>query len=185
MAPILNGVPAPVRRVLLVFSVMKSWWSSESSTAPFAAGDGNASTTWSCDCGTCGLSFQQRVLAFGVCCGAGVLISFLSVFALGNVVTFAKLYTLGNVTSLASTLFLMGPMRQLRRMCDSTRALTTCVYCGAIVATLTIAIWQGRRLLTVVVVLLCVQAVAGVWYALSYIPFARACITRAARSYCC
>ena len=54
---------------------------------------------------------------FAVCFVLGVCISILGciMFALNplNLSTFAILYTLGNVVAIASTLFLMGPMKQV------------------------------------------------------------------------
>ena len=61
-------------------------------------------------------------------------------------------------------------------MFDKTRVWATVVYLSSIAATLTVALWKGRALLGVIVVLLVVQFAAGVWYALSYIPFARATV---------
>ena len=54
---------------------------------------------------------------FAACFVLGVCISLLGaiMFALNplNLSTFAILYTLGNVVAIASTLFLMGPMKQV------------------------------------------------------------------------
>ena len=54
---------------------------------------------------------------FAACFVLGVCISLLGaiMFALNplNLSTFAILYTLGNVVAIASTLYLMGPMKQV------------------------------------------------------------------------
>lgn len=44
-----------------------------------------------------------------------------------GLIAFAVLYTLGNVCSLGSTLFLMGPVNQLKKMFAATRIIATIV----------------------------------------------------------
>ncbi|NWR48291.1 SFT2B protein, partial [Regulus satrapa] len=44
-----------------------------------------------------------------------------------GLVLFAVFYTLGNIASIGSTLFLMGPMKQLKRMFEPTRLIATVV----------------------------------------------------------
>jgi len=55
---------------------------------------------------------------------------------LGNFTAFAVLYTFGNILSLASTGFLVGPLRQLKSMFDPTRVITTIVFLAAMIMTL-------------------------------------------------
>ncbi|NWY37107.1 SFT2B protein, partial [Sylvia atricapilla] len=44
-----------------------------------------------------------------------------------GLVLFAVFYTLGNIASIGSTMFLMGPMKQLKRMFEPTRLIATIV----------------------------------------------------------
>jgi hypothetical protein len=59
------------------------------------------------------------------------------------------------------------------------RALATCIYLGALVATLAVAFTLKNGMLVLALVL--VQLLALFWYSLSYIPFGRALVTRAVR----
>uniref|UniRef100_A0A9J7YAS0 Vesicle transport protein n=1 Tax=Cyprinus carpio carpio TaxID=630221 RepID=A0A9J7YAS0_CYPCA len=70
-----------------------------------------------------------------------------------------------------STMFLMGPLKQLKRMCDKTRAFATIVMITCLVLTLCAAFWWKIFALTLLFVIL--QVLAFAWYSLSYIPFAR------------
>ncbi|XP_028810759.1 SFT2 domain containing 2b isoform X3 [Denticeps clupeoides] len=84
---------------------------------------------------------------------------------------FAVLYTFGNIASLASTMFLMGPLNQLKRMCEKTRVLATVIMLVCLVLTLCAAFWWKKN---GIALLFCVlQFLAFAWYGLSYIPFAR------------
>ena len=67
-------------------------------------------------CGGFQLTRMQRFYGFGICFGAGFLISFLSTFLLfgGQIGAFAALYTIGNILSLVGTGFLTGFVNQLK-----------------------------------------------------------------------
>jgi len=122
------------------------------------------------------LSLKNRLIGFAVCAGIGFafsLIACLFIFALatGNPIPFAVFYTLGNVFMLCSTTFLIGPLRQLRNMCATTRIIATIVYLLAIVLTLLAAFLAKQALL--VILCLIIQLLALTWYTLSYIPGAR------------
>nr|XP_033798301.1 vesicle transport protein SFT2B isoform X2 [Geotrypetes seraphini] len=109
------------------------------------------------------LSWGTRIKGFIACFVAGVLFSFLGVGLLWvprkGTTLFAVFYTLGNVASLGSTIFLMGPLKQLKRMFEATRLIATIVM-----------LWHNKGL----VLLFCLlQFLAMTWYSLSYIPFAR------------
>ncbi|XP_042581098.1 vesicle transport protein SFT2A-like [Cyprinus carpio] len=88
-----------------------------------------------------------------------------------GVILFIVFYTLGNICSLVSTMFLMGPVKQQKRMCDKTRAFATVVMLTCLVLTLCAAFWWKIFALTLLFVIL--QVLAFAWYSLSYIPFAR------------
>lgn len=128
------------------------------------------------------LSFKQRVYGFAICFVIGLVISLTSMLSFsqllkGNPRPFAIKYTLGNVLSIASTLFLMGPKRQCKRMSAPTRAGAVVVYIGAMVATIVVSCFVHIKPDNVhaMLVLVCivVQFLAMFWYALSYIPYGR------------
>ncbi|KAI5097466.1 hypothetical protein C0J45_12775, partial [Silurus meridionalis] len=77
------------------------------------------------------LNWGTRVKAFIGCFVLGVTFSILGSCLLWvpkrGLILFAVFYTFGNVASLLSTMFLMGPLKQLKRMCDKTRALATAI----------------------------------------------------------
>lgn len=70
-----------------------------------------------------------------------------------------------------STVFLVGPLRQLKNMCAATRFIATIVYLLAIILTLLSAFLAKSALL--VILCLIIQLLALIWYTLSYIPGAR------------
>lgn len=116
-------------------------------------------------------------------------------FAILKPVTFGVLYTLGNIISLASTGFLVGPMKQVKQMFAEKRIIATIVFLSALVLTLVVAIWVsavcqlrslfvlhslspqgGKKFIPLIIVLIVFQFFALVWYSASYIPFARSAI---------
>ncbi|KAG7326917.1 hypothetical protein KOW79_010318 [Hemibagrus wyckioides] len=121
------------------------------------------------------LGWGTRVKAFIACFVLGVACSVLGSCLLWvpkrGIILFAVFYTLGNIASLLSTTFLMGPLKQLKRMCDKTRALATAIMIICLVLTLCSAFWWKN---TGLALLFCIlQFLALTWYSLSYIPFAR------------
>ncbi|KAL2090180.1 hypothetical protein ACEWY4_014868 [Coilia grayii] len=121
------------------------------------------------------LGWGTRVKGFIACMVVGVGCTILGVGCLFipriGVILFIVFYTFGNLCSLASTMFLMGPVKQLKRMCDKTRAFATAVMLTCLVLTLCAAFWWKIFILALVLVIL--QSIAFAWYGLSYIPFAR------------
>ncbi|NWX87957.1 SFT2A protein, partial [Nothoprocta ornata] len=76
------------------------------------------------------LSFGTRVKWFGICFIAGIACSILGTALLWlpkGIKLFAVFYTLGNIAALASTCFLMGPLKQLKKMFEPTRLIATIV----------------------------------------------------------
>ena len=129
------------------------------------------------------MSYTQRMYAFAICLGVGMILSFLSSLSVFGLVTghgtqFIVLYSLGNVVSLAATAFLLGPWRQLQRMFDASRWIASSVYLTTLALTLVVAIivhpFQGKG--AVIMMLLLVQWCSLVWYCASYIPGARGTI---------
>uniref|UniRef100_A0A3B3ZBH5 Vesicle transport protein n=1 Tax=Periophthalmus magnuspinnatus TaxID=409849 RepID=A0A3B3ZBH5_9GOBI len=76
------------------------------------------------------LSYSTRIKWFVICFAGGILCSILGsalLFLPGGIKLFAVFYTLGNVMALSSTCFLMGPLKQLKRMFEPTRLIATIV----------------------------------------------------------
>ncbi|NXC69299.1 SFT2B protein, partial [Anhinga anhinga] len=77
------------------------------------------------------LGWGSRVKGFVACFAIGCLCSLLGSCLLWvggkGPMLFAAFYTLGNIASIGSTLFLMGPMKQLKRMFEPTRLIATIV----------------------------------------------------------
>ncbi|XP_069641836.1 vesicle transport protein SFT2B isoform X2 [Haliaeetus albicilla] len=109
------------------------------------------------------LGWGTRVKGFVACFAIGCLCSLLGSCLLWvpkkGLILFAVFYTLGNIASIGSTLFLMGPMKQLKRMFEPTRLIATIVM-----------LWRKEGL----ALLFCIfQFFALAWYSISFIPFAR------------
>ncbi|XP_070799900.1 vesicle transport protein SFT2B isoform X2 [Pituophis catenifer annectens] len=109
------------------------------------------------------LSWSTRLKAFIACFIIGFLCSFLGSCLLWvpkkGVILFGVFYTLGNISSLGSTVFLMGPVKQLKRMFEPTRLIATILM-----------LWHNKGLTLLFCIL---QFFALAWYSISYIPFAR------------
>lgn len=120
------------------------------------------------------LSYSTRVKWFAICFGVGILCSILGsalLFVPGGLKLFAVFYTLGNIAALSSTCFLMGPLKQLKRMFEPTRLIATIVMLLCLALTLCAVFWWGKRGLAIIFCIL--QFLAMTWYSISYIPFAR------------
>ena len=120
------------------------------------------------------LSWTTRMQGFAACFVLGVVSSLLAcvTFSLTfNLFTFGVLYTLGNVVALGSTLFLMGPVKQIQRMFSKERWIASSVMLACLLLTLVSAFVLQKKGLTILFCLF--QFLAMTWYCLSYIPFAR------------
>ncbi|XP_012276609.1 vesicle transport protein SFT2A [Orussus abietinus] len=129
------------------------------------------------------LSWSTRIKGFAICFVIGILCSFLGSFALflnRGLTVFAVFYTLGNIISLLSTCFLMGPVKQLKKMFASTRVIATVLVFVSIVMTLFAAIHLKKAGLALFFIIL--QSLAMTWYSLSYIPYARDTVKKAVES---
>ncbi|XP_068449182.1 SFT2 domain containing 2a [Clinocottus analis] len=109
----------------------------------------------------------------GVCAVLGVCLLFLPRI---GITLFIVFYTFGNLCTVCSTMFLMGPMRQVKRMCDKTRALATTLMITCLVLTLCAVFWWKNFGLALLFVIL--QVLSFAWYSLSYIPFIRDAILK-------
>uniref|UniRef100_A0A3Q2WXP4 Vesicle transport protein n=1 Tax=Haplochromis burtoni TaxID=8153 RepID=A0A3Q2WXP4_HAPBU len=91
------------------------------------------------------LSYSTRVKWFVICFAGGILCSILGtalLFLPSGLKLFAVFYTLGNIAALASTCFLMGPLKQLKRMFEPTRLIATIVVLLCLVLTLCSVFWN-------------------------------------------
>ncbi|KAJ8004018.1 hypothetical protein DPEC_G00154440 [Dallia pectoralis] len=127
------------------------------------------------------LGWGTRMKGFIACFALGVLFSILGTCLLWiprvGLILFAVLYTLGNMASLCSTMFLMGPLNQLKKMCAKERAIATSIMLTCLVLTLCSAFWWKNNGLALLFCIL--QFLAFTWYGLSYIPFARDAVIKA------
>nr|XP_008539677.1 PREDICTED: vesicle transport protein SFT2B [Equus przewalskii] len=124
---------------------------------------------------TSSLSWDTRIKGFIACFAVGILCSLLGTFLLWvprkGLYLFAVFYTFGNIASIGSTVFLMGPMKQLKRMFEPTRLIATIMVLLFFALTLCSAFWWHNKGLALIFCIL--QSLALTWYSLSFIPFAR------------
>ncbi|XP_048666031.1 vesicle transport protein SFT2B isoform X1 [Marmota marmota marmota] len=147
------------------------------------------------------LSWGTRVKGFIACFAIGILCSLLGTLLLWvpkkGLTLFAVFYTFGNIASIGSTIFLMGPLKQLKRMFEPTRLIATilvlillgdlvswgltvpgvdaqqveCCFELCFALTLCSAFWWHNKGLALIFCIL--QSLSLTWYSLSFIPFAR------------
>lgn len=126
------------------------------------------------------LSWSTRIKGFIVCFIIGIGCTILGVCCLFlpkiGITLFIVFYTFGNICTLGSSMFLMGPVKQLKRMCDKTRALATIIMITCLVLTLCAAFWWKNFGLALLFVIL--QVLSFAWYSLSYIPCVREAILK-------
>ncbi|KAE8623737.1 hypothetical protein XENTR_v10005712 [Xenopus tropicalis] len=124
---------------------------------------------------TSSLSWGTRIKGFIACFVIGVACSILGTCLLWvpgkGLALFAIFYTIGNVSSLGSTFFLMGPLKQLKKMFEMTRLIATIVMLLCLILTLCAALWWKIKGLALLFCIL--QFFAMAWYSISFIPFAR------------
>uniref|UniRef100_A0A667X5R4 Vesicle transport protein n=1 Tax=Myripristis murdjan TaxID=586833 RepID=A0A667X5R4_9TELE len=99
------------------------------------------------------LSYSTRVKWFVICFAGGILCSIMGtalLFLPNGLKLFAVFYTLGNIAALASTCFLMGPLKQLKRMFEPTRLIATIVMLLCLVLTLCAVFWWHKKGLAII-----------------------------------
>lgn len=119
------------------------------------------------------MDLSTRIQAFAFTFGIGIILSIGGTINLWlvNYPAFAILYSLGSIVSIVSSMFLRGPMAQLKAMADPTRAIATVAMLFFICLTLIAGlVWKNAGLC--LLFFIC-QYLASLWYMLSYIPFAR------------
>ncbi|GLJ16291.1 hypothetical protein SUGI_0274630 [Cryptomeria japonica] len=111
--------------------------------------------------GRCGLSYQERIYGFAACLAGGLLCTLLSLLLIFRPIKFAVTFTFGNLLSLASTAFLVGPMRQVNMMFDPARIVASIIFIGSIVIALVCALYIHNRLLTLLAII--IEFCALIW----------------------
>ena len=116
------------------------------------------------------LTRTQRLVGAALCLTLGAFLTLLAPTLLFSPRKFAVTYTLGNILSMGSTLFLVGPAKQLSNMFSSRdRSIAVTVFLSTMILTLYVALGLHSTLLALPCIL--VQTVAMIWYLLSYIPW--------------
>jgi len=125
------------------------------------------------------LSKTARLYGFIACLAIGFILSLLGsiVLILGQIVLFSVLYILGTVVSLFGTGFLIGFLRQLKLMIKPVRVVASVVFIVSVILVLVGAFALNSGILCLVFVI--IEFLAYTWYTLSYIPYARAAVTKA------
>ncbi|KAL5961226.1 Vesicle transport protein SFT2B, partial [Taenia solium] len=120
------------------------------------------------------LSYSSRIKGFVICFVLGILMSLLSnLFFLlpgRGISLFALFYSVGNLCALASTFFLMGPVKQCKRMFAESRIVAALLFLIFLVLTIVSAVYHKAPLCLLFSIL---QFIALTWYSLSFIPYAR------------
>ncbi|KAG7452848.1 SFT2-domain-containing protein [Guyanagaster necrorhizus] len=126
-----------------------------------------------------GLSRTTRLYGFIGCLVVGFVLSLLGSILLfiGQLGIFAVLYVMGTIVSLVGTGFLIGFFKQLKLMFKPVRVVATFVFLGSIVLVFIAAFVLDNDILCLIFVI--IEYLAYTWYTLSYIPYARAAVTKA------
>ena len=117
------------------------------------------------------LSYETRLYSFIGFSIVGVLFSLigsLMIFS-ANLTGFAIAYSFGAICMMLATLFLFGPMKQIKNMFSTVhRTIAVITYLTAIVMTLISALlWQNGFLCLIFLV---IQLIAYFWYMITSIP---------------
>ncbi|OAV87501.1 hypothetical protein PTTG_04960 [Puccinia triticina 1-1 BBBD Race 1] len=129
-----------------------------------------------------GLSKKQRLYGFFGCLFGGFAVSMIGsiLFVFGSLVSFALLYTLGILISLTGTGFLIGFARQIKTMFKPVRVVATVLFLGCVIMVFVSAFAIKNDVLVLVFAVL--TFFSYTWYSLSYIPYARALVSKAVGS---
>ncbi|XP_066117210.1 vesicle transport protein SFT2B isoform X1 [Saccopteryx bilineata] len=127
---------------------------------------------------TSSLSWNTRIKGFAACFVTGILCSLLGTLLLWvprkGLYLFAVFYTFGNIASIGSTVFLMGPMKQLKRMFEPTRLIATIMVLLCFALTLCSAFWWHNKGLALIFCIL--QSLALTWIGLCAIGISGICL---------
>lgn len=131
------------------------------------------------DCPCCAsLSWETRIKGFIACFTLGIVLSIVGIILVftKKYTAFGVVYSLGTVTGLTSSLFLSGPVKQIKRMFEEKRIIATLIVFLMLTLTLCAALWWKNGILTLLFAFF--QFLAMTWYCLSYIPYARTAVTK-------
>ncbi|GET85596.1 hypothetical protein, conserved [Leishmania tarentolae] len=117
------------------------------------------------------LTYTQRITGFFMMMGMGILFILLGMALWFQPKKFSFFMTCGNIFCICSTMFLAGCAQQLRTMFEASRVEAACLYVVSVVLTLLSALWLQSKLLSIFFAL--VQLACILWYALSFLPYAR------------
>ena len=122
------------------------------------------------------MPFFWRVVCFSIVCFIGASLSILSITGLitaigGN----PKTFTLGIILMLVSTLFLVDFKKQLGKMKEPVRLITSIILFGDLIALSLLIFLFNMNKPIITTPLVIVEIIAFVWYVLSYIPGAQDC----------
>jgi len=125
------------------------------------------------------LSRTTRLYGFVGCLIAGFVLSLLGtvVLVFGMLLLFSVLYILGTIISLVGTGFLIGFFKQVKLMFKPVRIVASIVFLGSIGLVFVGAFVLKNGILCLIFVF--VEFLAYTWYTLSYIPYARAAVSKA------
>ncbi|XP_073393710.1 uncharacterized protein [Physcomitrium patens] len=132
-----------------------------------AGGDGLGDSSNNC----LQLSRTNKLIAFSGFLGFGMLLQMMSMTMFLFPKKFAVMYTMGNLFTISSTMFLIGPFKQMKAMCAPTRWLACLMYFLSVALVFFAALKLNDYFLTILSII--VELCTFTWYALSYIPFAR------------
>ncbi|KAJ2931344.1 hypothetical protein H1R20_g5690, partial [Candolleomyces eurysporus] len=126
-----------------------------------------------------GLSRTTRLYGFIGCLIIGFVLSLLGAIVLffGSIGLFAVLFGIGTVISLVGTGFLIGFLKQIKLMFKPVRVVAAIVFLASIGMIFVSAFVIKSDVICLVFVF--IEYLAYIWYTLSYIPYARAAVTKA------
>ena len=121
------------------------------------------------------LTMQQRLYGFGMCLLMGVVFTAIAISFVPVIAVFPKkfafFYSCGSLFCVGCTSFLVGPARQVQLMFEAHRAHAAAAYVASLLLTLVAAVKWNSAVLSFGFA--ACQIAAVLWYALSFVPFAR------------
>uniref|UniRef100_A0A6B2LMZ2 Vesicle transport protein n=1 Tax=Arcella intermedia TaxID=1963864 RepID=A0A6B2LMZ2_9EUKA len=129
------------------------------------------------------MSFKQRVIGFGVMAAVSCFIGGIGLYFLftSKYIEFGVFYTIASICTMVSTLFFVGPKKQLKRMIKPHRAIATGIWVLSMVLTI---VFASLAIPAAVLISVILQFLAFLWYSLSYAPFARRIVKKVFSSIC-
>ncbi|KAL0221298.1 hypothetical protein RCL1_001152 [Eukaryota sp. TZLM3-RCL] len=130
------------------------------------------------------LSKKTRFYGFIITFAVGFVCGFFAIMMLPSAIvtgkSFAFLYAVGHLCAIGSTCFLLGPMKQLKKMFKPDRIMATTAYLVSVFLVLILAL----RGLTVILLLplVIVSFCCLLYYIASYFPFGRRMLRSVATS---